>query len=71
MSASAPVSAPPPIPPASAAPRAGSPLAGFFIDLGIAIVTLFGWLIEGDGSASRAGLLPWMMLPLFVLLVAS
>lgn len=41
MSASAPVSAPPPIPPASAAPRAGSPLAGFFIDLGIAIVTLF------------------------------
>ncbi|KAG1391050.1 hypothetical protein G6F59_015012 [Rhizopus arrhizus] len=41
MSASAPVSAPPPIPPASAAPRAGSPLAGFFIDLGIAIVPLF------------------------------
>jgi MFS family permease len=32
----------------------------------IAIVTLFGWLIEGDGTASRAGLLPWMMLPLFV-----
>jgi PPP family 3-phenylpropionic acid transporter len=37
----------------------------------IAIVTLFGWLIEGDGTASRAGLLPWMMLPLFALLVAS
>jgi len=37
----------------------------------IAIVTLFGWLIEGDGTAGRAGLLPWMMLPLFVLLVAS
>ncbi|WP_414496251.1 lysostaphin resistance A-like protein [Stenotrophomonas maltophilia] len=42
MSASAPVSAPPPIPPASALPRAGSALAGFFIDLGIAAVTLFG-----------------------------
>ncbi len=42
MSASAPVSAPPPVPPASAAPRAVSPLAGFFIDLGIAAVTLFG-----------------------------
>ena len=24
----------------------------------IAVVTLFGWLIEGDGTASRAGLLP-------------
>ena len=42
MSASAPVSAPPPVPPASAAPRASSPLAGFFIDLGIAVVALFG-----------------------------
>ncbi|MBN4969585.1 CPBP family intramembrane metalloprotease [Stenotrophomonas maltophilia] len=48
MSASAPVSAPPPVPPASAAPRAVSPLAGFFIDLGIAAVTLFGLsLISG------------------------
>lgn len=42
MSASAPVSAPPPVPPATAAARASSPLAGFFIDLGIAAVTLFG-----------------------------
>ncbi|MGF6418791.1 membrane protease YdiL (CAAX protease family) [Stenotrophomonas sp. AN71] len=42
MSASAPVSAPPPVPPASAAPRAVSPLASFFIDLGIAAVTLVG-----------------------------
>ena len=48
MSASAPVSAPPPVPPASAAPRVVSPLAGFFIDLGIAAVTLFGLsLISG------------------------
>jgi membrane protease YdiL (CAAX protease family) len=48
MSASAPVSAPPPVPPATAAPRAASPLAGFFIDLGIAAVTLFGLsLISG------------------------
>ena len=37
----------------------------------IAVVTLFGWLIEGDGAGSHAGLLPRMMLPLFVLLVAS
>jgi membrane protease YdiL (CAAX protease family) len=42
MSASAPVSAPPPVPPATAAARASSPLAGFFIDLGIATVALFG-----------------------------
>lgn len=42
MSASAPVSAPPPVPPATATARASSPLAGFFIDLGIAAVTLFG-----------------------------
>jgi len=44
MSASAPVSAPPPVP---AAPRAPSPLAGFFIDLGIAAVTLFGLSLLG------------------------
>jgi len=42
MSASAPVSAPPPVPPATVTPRASSPLAGFFIDLGIATVALFG-----------------------------
>jgi len=42
MSASVPASAPPPVPPASAAPRAASPLAGFFIDLGIGAVALFG-----------------------------
>lgn len=42
MSASVPVSAPPPVPPATAAPRASSALAGFFIDLGIAIVALLG-----------------------------
>lgn len=48
MSASVPVSAPPPVPPASAAPRPGSPLAGFFIDLSIAAATLFGLsLISG------------------------
>ncbi|AWH51687.1 CPBP family intramembrane metalloprotease [Stenotrophomonas sp. ESTM1D_MKCIP4_1] len=41
MSASVPVSAPPPVPPASAAPRRGSPVAGFFIDLGIGAVALF------------------------------
>lgn len=41
MSASVPVSAPPPVPPASAAPRRGSPVAGFFIDLGIGAATLF------------------------------
>ncbi|WP_305804901.1 MFS transporter [Stenotrophomonas sp. YIM B06876] len=33
----------------------------------IAVVSLFGWLIERYG----AGRLPWLMLPLFVLLVAS
>ncbi|QBR42490.1 CPBP family intramembrane glutamic endopeptidase [Stenotrophomonas indicatrix] len=42
MSASAPVSAPPPVPPATVTPPASSPLAGFFIDLGIATVALFG-----------------------------
>lgn len=43
MSASAPVSAaPPPVPPASTPPRAVAPLAGFFIDLGIAAATLVG-----------------------------
>ena len=43
MSASAPVSAaPPPVPPPSTSPRAVAPLAGFFIDLGIAAVTLVG-----------------------------
>lgn len=42
MSASAPASAPPPVPTPSAAPRTLSPLAGFFIDLGIGAVTLFG-----------------------------
>ena len=41
MSASVPVSAPPPVPPATAAPRRGSPVAGFFIDLGIGALTLF------------------------------
>lgn len=41
MSASVPVSAPPPVPPATAAPRRGSPVAGFFIDLGIGAATLF------------------------------
>lgn len=33
----------------------------------IAVVSLFGWLIEHHG----AGRLPWLMLPLFALLVAS
>ncbi|MEG0186323.1 MAG: CPBP family intramembrane glutamic endopeptidase [Stenotrophomonas sp.] len=47
MSASAPVSAPPPVPPATAAPRASSPLAGFFIDMGIAIITLLGLSLLG------------------------
>ncbi|AYA92620.1 MULTISPECIES: CPBP family intramembrane glutamic endopeptidase [Stenotrophomonas] len=43
MSASTPVSAaPPPVPPVSTPPRAVAPLAGFFIDLGIAAVTLVG-----------------------------
>ena len=43
MSASAPVSAaPPPVPPPSTSPRDVAPLAGFFIDLGIAAVTLVG-----------------------------
>ncbi len=37
----------------------------------IAVVTLFGWLIKGDGITSHAGLLPWMMLPLFALMVVS
>lgn len=42
MSVSAPASAPPPVPPASVPPRAVAPLAGFFIDLGIAAITLIG-----------------------------
>lgn len=45
MSATAPASLTPPLPPLSPAapgPRSGSAVAGFFIDLGIAIVTLFG-----------------------------
>ncbi|MCW4455436.1 MFS transporter [Flavobacterium sp. MXW15] len=33
----------------------------------IAVVTLFGWLIEHHGARN----LPWMMLPLFALMVAS
>lgn len=37
----------------------------------IAVVMGFGWLIEGSDGSSRADLLPWLMLPLFVLLVAS
>lgn len=37
----------------------------------IAVVMGFGWLLEGSGGAGHAGLLPWMMLPLFALLVAS
>ncbi|KAF1013243.1 MAG: hypothetical protein GAK31_03392 [Stenotrophomonas maltophilia] len=41
MSASAPVSTPPPVPPATtSAVRRGSPLAGFFVDLGIAVVAM-------------------------------
>lgn len=37
----------------------------------IAVVMGFGWLIEGNGGTGNASLLPWMMLPLFALLVAS
>jgi len=37
----------------------------------IAVVMLFGWIIEGDGGAGNAHLLPWLMLPLFGLLAAS
>lgn len=37
----------------------------------IAVVTLFGWLLEGQDGASNAHRLPWMMLPLFGLIVAS
>lgn len=37
----------------------------------IAVVMGFGWLIEGKDGSSRADLLPWLMLPLFALLVAS
>lgn len=37
----------------------------------IAVVMGFGWLIEGSDGSSRADLLPWLMLPLFALLVAS
>ncbi len=45
MSATAPASTTPPLPPASTTAsggKPGSPVAGFFIDLGIAIVALFG-----------------------------
>jgi len=37
----------------------------------IAVGMGFGWLIEGSDGSSRADLLPWLMLPLFALLVAS
>ncbi|MGN7838855.1 MFS transporter [Stenotrophomonas sp. 22385] len=37
----------------------------------IAVVMGFGWLIEGKGGAGNAQLLPWLMLPLFALLVGS
>lgn len=37
----------------------------------IAVVMGFGWLIEGSGGAGKAYLLPWLMLPLFALLVGS
>lgn len=37
----------------------------------IAVVMGFGWLIEGSGGAGNAHLLPWLMLPLFALLVGS
>ncbi|KRG70643.1 MFS transporter [Pseudoxanthomonas dokdonensis] len=37
----------------------------------IAVVVLFGWLLEGNGGSSHALLLPWLMLPLFVLMLAS
>ncbi|MGY8562629.1 MFS transporter [Paracidovorax citrulli] len=37
----------------------------------IAVVMGFGWLIEGHGGADNAHLLPWLMLPLFALLVVS
>ena len=47
MSASTPVSAPPPVPPATLAPRARSPVAGFLIDLGVATITLLGLSLLG------------------------
>jgi len=37
----------------------------------IAVVTLFGWLLEREDGSSRAGQLPWMMLPLFALMLVS
>jgi PPP family 3-phenylpropionic acid transporter len=37
----------------------------------IAVVMGFGWLLEDNGGPGRAGMLPWLMLPLFALLVAS
>ncbi len=37
----------------------------------IAVVMGFGWLIDGNGGPGHAHLLPWMMLPLFALLVVS
>jgi len=37
----------------------------------IAVVTAFGWLLEGADGGTDAARLPWLMLPLFGLLVAS
>jgi len=37
----------------------------------IAVVTLFGWLLEGADGSSQAGQLPWLVLPLFTLLLVS
>lgn len=37
----------------------------------IAVVMGFGWLIDDNGGPGNAHLLPWMMLPLFALLVVS
>ena len=37
----------------------------------IIVVAGFGWLLEGDGNAGNAHLLPWLMLPLFGLMCLS
>ncbi|HBK45944.1 MAG TPA: MFS transporter, partial [Xanthomonadaceae bacterium] len=37
----------------------------------IAVVAGYGWLLEGDGHAGNAYLLPWLMLPLFALMTLS